>query len=99
MPPANDILSAPTRLSILAFLTTAEIADFKTLAKEIGLTSGNLSTHVSKLEQVKYVGVTKKFVGKKPLTTIRITPKGRDSFIEYVNMMEQYYSELSHKAS
>ena len=59
-------------------------ADFLYLQRECGLTQGNLSSHLAKLEEAKYVLIEKTFKGKYPLTICSLTRKGRDSFDEYV---------------
>jgi DNA-binding MarR family transcriptional regulator len=58
-------------------------ADFLYLQREAGFTQGNLSSHLSKLEEASYVEIEKKFKGKLPLTVCRLTPKGRDAFSSY----------------
>lgn len=89
---SNDLLNVPARLAILAFLSTADAVGFSTLVKEIGLTSGNLSTHLSKLENADMISITKSFVNKRPRTTIKMTLSGREVFINYVSMMEKRYA-------
>ena len=59
-------------------------ADFLYLQRECGLTQGNLSSHLAKLEEAKYVLIEKTFKGKYPLTICSLTRKGRDSFDAYV---------------
>jgi DNA-binding MarR family transcriptional regulator len=58
-------------------------ADFLYLQREGGFTQGNLSSHLSKLEEASYVEIEKKFKGKFPLTVCRLTQKGRDAFSSY----------------
>ena len=60
------------------------------LKKTIGTTEGNLSTHLSKLEQAGYISVKKSFKGKKPLTTCSLTEKGREAFSKYLKTLEDY---------
>ena len=95
MQPTNELLSTPSRLSILAFLSTAEEVDFTSLSQATGMTSGNLSTHLTKLEGKKLVHIEKKFVNKRPRTTVRITKTGRDEFLNYVKEMENYYRNMA----
>jgi DNA-binding MarR family transcriptional regulator len=52
------------------------------------LTDGNLSTHAAHLERAGYVRIQKAFKGKKPLTTIILTPKGRRAMERYVNLLQ-----------
>jgi len=79
----DRILHEPGRLLIMSFLWVAESADFLFLLRHTGLTRGNLSSHMSKLEAAGYVEVEKKFVEKTPLTVYHLTDEGRDAFRTY----------------
>ena len=74
----NKLLHEPARLSIMTALANCEQADFLFLIRLIGLSKGNLSGHLSKLEAAGLVDITKRFVGKKPQTLLAITEKGRE---------------------
>ena len=78
----------PTRLRALMLLSGVETADFNFLLNTLGLTKGNLSAHMSRLEELGYVEVTKKFLGKVPNTSYRLTPQGRDSLKAYWQAMD-----------
>jgi len=67
----------------MARLFVIESADFLFLMRQTGLTFGNLSSHLSKLEPAGYIEVKKEFVGKKPHTMLRLTEKGRAAFRKY----------------
>ncbi len=67
-----------------------DVKPFNYLKKTIGTTDGNLSTHLSKLEQAGYISVKKSFKGKKPLTTCSLTEKGREAFSKYLKTLEDY---------
>ena len=73
----------PARLLLVAILYAAESADFLYLLCESGLSKGNLSTHLTRLEQAEYIHVEKTFRGKIPQTLIRLTKKGRAAFEAY----------------
>jgi DNA-binding transcriptional ArsR family regulator len=73
----------PARLTIVAMLYAAEEADFVFLQRESGLTKGNLSSHLARLEQAGYVAIEKTFRGKIPLTVCRLTEAGRWAFERY----------------
>ena len=66
----------PARLVVLAILLSVESADFSYLKAQTGLTQGNLSAHLGKLENAGLVDVSKSFEGKRPKTTLRITQEG-----------------------
>jgi DNA-binding MarR family transcriptional regulator len=79
----DRVVHEPARLVVLALLSAARGADFLYLLRETGMTRGNLSSHMSRLEQAGYVAVEKKFVDKIPRTLYRITDDGRAAFAEY----------------
>ena len=76
----DRIIHEPARLMILALLYVVESGDFTFLMRQTGLTWGNLSSHMSKLEAAGYIEVEKEFVNKKPRTMLRLTDKGRGCF-------------------
>jgi DNA-binding transcriptional ArsR family regulator len=77
---ADRVVHEPARLAILALLHSIRGADFLFLQQETGLTKGNLSSHLSRLETAGYVEIEKTFKGKIPHTLCRITPDGRRAF-------------------
>jgi len=79
---------------IMAYLYVVESADFLFLIRQTGLTWGNLSVHLSKLETAGYVAINKEFLGKKPHTTVRLTSGGRAAFDEYRKNMKQALENL-----
>ena len=85
----DTVIHAPNRLAILSLLISLEEADFVFLKESTGLTDGNLSTHLSRLEAEGYIEIRKTFRGKKPHTTCALTEKGRQSFHHYLEQMEQ----------
>jgi DNA-binding MarR family transcriptional regulator len=90
----DQIIHAPARLMVLTYLYVVESADYVFLLRLTGLTWGNLSTHLSKLEEAGYVAIRKEFVGKKPHTTVSLTEPGRDAFREYKKSMQQVLDDL-----
>lgn len=86
----------PSRLMIVTVLYAVKEADFLYLQRECGLTQGNLSSHLAKLEEAKYVLIEKTFKGKYPLTICSLTRKGRDAFDEYVRKMRVVSDSPSH---
>ncbi len=73
----------PARLAILTALSSCERADFLFLQRITGLTKGNLSSHLSKLEEAGLVEIEKRFVGKKTQTLVRLSDAGRQSIEGY----------------
>jgi DNA-binding MarR family transcriptional regulator len=90
----DQIIHAPARLAVLAYLYVVESADYVFLIRLTGLTWGNLSTHLGKLEEAGYVAIDKTFQGKKPHSTIRLTPQGREAFKAYKHSMQQILNDL-----
>lgn len=80
----------PARLLIMTILSTAEKADFLFLLKETGLTRGNLSTHLSKLEAAGYVEIEKTYRGKVPLTLCSLTATGQIAFEKYRKQVNKF---------
>ena len=86
----DRILHSPARLTIVAILSAVEEADFVYLLNESGLTKGNLSTHLSKLEESGYIEIEKTYRGKVPLTLCRLTITGRQAFTEYRQQLKRF---------
>ena len=79
----NPLIHQPTRLRIMAALTSldeGDKADFTFLRDLLDLTDGNLSVHLQRLEEAGYAAVEKTFVGRRPKTWIWVTSEGRASF-------------------
>lgn len=91
----DKIIHEPARLSIIAHLYVVHSADFLFLMRQTGLTFGNLSSHMSKLENAGYIKIKKEFVGKKPHTMLLLTDKGRSAFEKYRKDMKQFFDDIS----
>ncbi len=89
----DEVIHGRVRLGVMAFLSTAEQADFNEIKRRLQTTDGNLSVHLRKLEEAGYVAVDKSFVGRKPLTRIRLTPVGRAAFVGYLDAMSKLVGE------
>jgi DNA-binding MarR family transcriptional regulator len=87
-------IHAPARLMIMTYLYVVESADFIFLMNLTGLTWGNLSSHLSKLEEAEYVEIDKTFKGKRAHTMIRLSEKGREAFQQYKKSMEEVLGGL-----
>jgi DNA-binding transcriptional ArsR family regulator len=79
----DRLVHEPARLAILTALSACEKADFVFLRTLTGLTKGNLSSHLSRLEQGGLVDIEKTFVGRQPITYIALTGEGRDALKAY----------------
>ena len=90
----DRMVHEPARLAIMALLYVIECADFTFLMNQTGLSWGNLSTHMSKLEEAGYMDVEKSFKGRRPNTNLRLTTDGRSAFREYRQKMKQMLDDL-----
>jgi DNA-binding MarR family transcriptional regulator len=90
----DQFIHTPARLMVLAHLYVVESVDYVFLNKLTGLTWGNLSTHLTRLEEAEYIQLDKQFKGKKPHTTISLTDKGRKAFKEYKESLQQVLDDL-----
>ena len=85
----NKAFDNRIRLTIMSVLFVREEVDFNELKKMLGVTDGNLATHVAVLERHKYLKVKKLFVGKKPRTTYAITEPGSKAFAAHLDALEE----------
>lgn len=79
----DRVIHEPARLAIVAVLSSCESADFKALLNLTGLTKGNLSAQLQKLEEAGYVTITKSFQGKYPHTDCALSNQGQTAFKRY----------------
>lgn len=79
----DRLIHEPARLRIVTLLAAVDEADFVFLADRTGMTAGNISSHMAKLESAGYVDIEKHFVERKPRTVYRLTPNGRRALDDY----------------
>ena len=84
----DEIIHSRIRLAIMAVLVSVDEAEFTFLRDKVKATDGNLSIHLKKLEEAGYISVTKQFVAKKPVSTYKLTRKGRKAFETYIDRLE-----------
>jgi len=84
----DRLIHEPARLLLMTVLSVVASADFVYLAGQTGLSGGNLSTHLTKLEDAGYISAKKSFVNKRPRTVLKITASGKRAF-------EAYRSQIS----
>jgi DNA-binding MarR family transcriptional regulator len=90
----DRVIHEPARLMIMAQLYVVQSADFLFLQRQTQMTPGNLSAHLSKLEDAGYVEITKEFLDRKPHTALTLTKKGRDAFKQYRKNIKQIAERL-----
>jgi DNA-binding MarR family transcriptional regulator len=89
----DRLIHEPSRLMIVAMLSSVESADFLYLKRETGLTRGNLSSHLSKLEEAGYIEIEKTYRGKIPLTICSLTDAGCQAFQAYREQIKQFVEQ------
>jgi DNA-binding MarR family transcriptional regulator len=92
MPSSQPIMAW---LAVMALLYVVDSADFIFLMNQTNLTWGNLSAHISKLEEAGYLTVKKTFKGKRPNTLLRLTSTGREAFRDHVRRMKRILGEFA----
>jgi DNA-binding MarR family transcriptional regulator len=92
---ADRLIHEPVRRVIMTILYTVESADFLYLLRETGLSKGNLSSHLSKLETAGDVGIEKTFRGKVPLTICSLTVRGRTAFRRYRDYLKKVIASMT----
>lgn len=90
----DRLIHEPSRMQIMAILYAGEQVSFLYLLNETGLTKGNLSNHLTRLEQGGYICIEKSFRGKIPQTLLSITPQGRSAFQAYRKQLKQIADAL-----
>ena len=85
----DRLIHEPGRLAILTVLSSVQAADFVFLQRTTGLTKGNLSSHLTKLEEAGLVEIHKRFVGKKPNTNIALTAIGKQRIARHWDQLER----------
>ena len=85
----DDVIHSRIRLAIMSVLTAVDEAEFIYLREKVGATDGNLSVHLKKLEDAKYISVKKSFADRKPITHYKLTSSGRKAFEAYIDNLEK----------
>ncbi|PHS27356.1 MAG: transcriptional regulator [Robiginitomaculum sp.] len=84
----DPVIHGRVRLGMMAYLASVKSASFGELKQKLEASDGNLSTHLRKLEDAGYVQVNKSFIGRKPLTVVTLSEKGRTAWIGYLGHMQ-----------
>ncbi len=90
----DRVIHEPARLLIVTHLYVLDSADFLFLLSQTGLTKGNLSSHLSKLETAGYVEIHKEFIEKIPHTMLTLTNAGREALMQYRSYMQEMLNKL-----
>ena len=84
----NKVFESKAKLGIMSVLIMNNSMDFNSIKNLLGLTDGNLASHISSLEKSRYIKVNKTFIGKKPNTSYSVTALGRKAFKEHLEALE-----------
>jgi DNA-binding MarR family transcriptional regulator len=84
----DTLLHERGRLAIVSVLAAADSLTFTELRDALEMTDGNLSVHLQKLEEKGYVATDKRFVGRRPQTTCRLTKAGREALRRYLDHLQ-----------
>jgi DNA-binding MarR family transcriptional regulator len=85
----DKLIHEPARLAIMTVMSSVQTADFVFLQRTTGLTKGNLSSHLTKLEEAGLVRIEKRFVLKKPNTNVELTPVGKERIAQHWHQLER----------
>ena len=85
----DRVIHEKGRLAIMSMLAATPELSFTELRGALGMTDGNLTTHIRTLQEAGYISVTKSFQNNRPLTTCSLTPAGKKAFTSYINLLEQ----------
>jgi DNA-binding HxlR family transcriptional regulator len=84
----DKVLENRLRLQIMSVLVANDVFDFNSLKDLLGVTDGNLASHIKALEKEKYISVSKSFVGRKPNTKYKASEKGKNAFRRHLDALE-----------
>jgi DNA-binding MarR family transcriptional regulator len=85
----DRVIHEKGRLAIMSMLAATPELSFTEMRDTLGMTDGNLTTHIRTLQEAGYVSVTKSFQNNRPLTTCSLTPAGKTAFTNYINLLEK----------
>jgi len=84
----NKAFESRIRIGIMSILMVNDRVEFSVLKDTLELTDGNLASHISALEKLKFIEVTKQFIGKKPNTSYIVTDTGKLAFNKHLDALE-----------
>lgn len=93
----DRVIHEKGRLAIMSMLAASPELSFTELREALGMTDGNLTTHIRTLQEAGYVSVTKSFQNKRPLTTCALTSSGSKAFTRYINLLEEIVQQTRSK--
>ena len=85
----NKLFDSRIRLGIMSALVVNKEMNFNELKELLGITDGNLASHIAALEKTGYIEIKKEFIGKKPRTTYNVTKTGKVAFRSHLDALEK----------
>lgn len=85
----NKAFESRVRLGIMSILMVNETVDFSMLKEQLQVSDGNLASHITALEKLNYLEVSKQFIGKKPNTSYKASVEGKKAFLNHLNALEK----------
>ena len=85
----NKAFESRVRLGLMSILIVNSWVSYKEIKDLLEVTDGNLASHIQSLEKIKYLEIKKQFIGKKPLTTYKVTKTGKDAFEKHIEGLEK----------
>ena len=89
----DPLLHQNIRSNLMSLLISNDELPFQALKEALGVTDGNLSSHLSKLENEGYIKIMKSFEGKRPKTVVHVTAKGKKAFHDYIDQLKAFIEE------
>lgn len=90
----QKVFESRIRLGVMSALMVNDTLDFNALKELLGLTDGNLASHLKTLEQQEIVVVSKQFIGRKPRTTYKASEQGKDLFRTHLAALEELINNI-----
>lgn len=85
----NKAFDSRVRIGLMSILIVNNWVSYKEIKNLLDVTDGNLASHIHALEKISFLEIKKQFMGKKPLTTYKVTKNGRTAFMEHINGLEK----------
>jgi len=93
----DRVIHEKGRLAIMSMLAASTELAFTEMRDALGMTDGNLTTHIRTLQEAGYVSITKSFQNNRPLTTCALTAAGKKAFTNYINLLEAIVQQTKPK--
>ena len=93
----DRVIHEKGRLAIMSMLAASPELSFTEMRDTLGMTDGNLTTHIRTLQEAGYIAITKSFQNNRPLTTCALTSAGKKAFANYINLLEAIIQQTKPK--